>query len=692
MLNKNYTRRIVSLFICFVLFLSLFMPSSIGFAINANKRIGLDWGKTEVPKYNLKIHEFIEDDKGISMGKEISQVYPGEKVVVTISLDNLSPNYGFASLEHILHYDKGVVDYLGITGAGIMEESVGGFHTELDQETKDYFNVGFPKTGLNTDFLTLKEENSYEKLLIEYPAYLDYGTLKHPNIRAIYYSGRYEVDPPVYDKSKLLFLQKNTSDQNILSSYVFQIKENPQNTPGESIFAIDPSSLLLSYYNSEDIVDTTVLYETTGPDNIFDVVEKPGPVDPEIVVPSPENITDTIDQINRTRTLTIGNVKGEKSVPRGTVIKVYDPEGNILGEKMATTDGSVTVNIDRGSDEKNASINRGGEYRTTAQAIDDKDESIAIPHNVKAIDNKIVSSIKIDTIELIPGFDLGTLPAVANKVPVLADKDSGFENGEYTLDNIPLGNWKFKDPTVDSSVIGTHILEAPFMPREGVINPDNFIAEITVNISEKILSKITLGKGNALASDIESGKDKETNIYAYYSHNFRDTFLATDDKGIDVTKDVERTISKKGSTNSVSLPKYLNNESINLNIIIDNPTGFFQQDLVIKYTLKGKNIDPETGEIEILAEDERTVKVIHKLGDLDRNGVIDSKDSKIINDYVLGFGTDIKPLFTPEIIRSLIDTNRDTQVDLGDAHEIISHMRRLSKIKQYYTFVADDYL
>ncbi|MDK2802013.1 MAG: hypothetical protein KFW09_01400 [Oscillospiraceae bacterium] len=693
MLNKNYTRRIAALFICFTLFFSLFAPSNVGFALNANKRTELDLGKTTTPKYNLKIYEFIEDDKGISMGKEITQVYPGDKVVVTISLDNLSPNSGFASFEHILHYDKGVVDYLGIPGAGVMEDSVGGFYLDLDEQTKDYFNVGFPKTGLNTKFLTFKEENSYEKLLIEYPAYVDHGTIKHPNIRAIYSSGRYEVDPAVYDKSRLLFLQQNISDQNILSSYVFQIKETPQNTPGESIFTIDPSSLLLSYYNSEDLVDTTVLYETAGPDNIFDVVEKPGPVDPEIVVPSPENITDTIDQTNRTRTVTVGNVKGEPSVPEGTVIKVYDPKGDLLGEKTANKDGSVTVDIVRGNDEKNAVINLGGEYRVTAQAKDDLKESIAIPHVVKAIDNKIIADVIMEDRELPPGSNLGTLPTTAKDIPVFADPKTGFEDKEYKLDTIGLGSWKFVDPSADSNVLGTYEVEADFILPLGVVNPDNkFKAKSKVIIKETILSKISLGKGNALAPDIESGKDKETNIYTYYNNMFRDTFLAINDKGIDVTKDVERTISKKGSNNSVSLPKFVNNESINLNIIIDNPTGFFQQDLVIKYTLKGKNIDPETGEIEILAEDERTVKVIHKLGDLDRNGVIDSKDSKIINDYVLGFGTDIKPLFTPEIIKSLIDTNRDTKVDLGDAHEIIAHMRKLSKIKQYYTFVADDYL
>lgn len=695
MLNKNYTRRIAALFICFTLFFSFCTPSDVGFALNADKKIALDFLKTTSPKYNLRIYEFIEDDKGNpSMGKEVSSVYPNDKVVVTISLDNLAVNSGFASFEHSLHYDKGVVDYLGLPGAGIDHEAVGGSYLEdIDQKSKDYFNLGFPETGLNTKFISLGEENSYDKTLIEYPAYIDYGNTKHPNIRSIYFSARYEVDPPVYDKSKIFFLEKNVSDQNILSSYVFQIKENPKNTSGESIFAIDPSSLLLSYYNTENIVDTTDLYETVGPNNIFDVIEKPEPVNPDIVVPSPENITDTIDEVNRTRTVSVGNVKGETSVPIGTLIKVYDPKGNLLGEKTASTDGSVTVDIVRGSDEKNAAINLGGEYRVTAQAKDYPHESIATPHIVKSINNKIIADVIVEDRELTPGSSLGKLPTTASDIPVLADQNTGFENGEYKLDSINLAFWKFADPSVDSSMLGTHDVEADFILPVGVSNPDNkFKAKSKVTIKEKILSKITLGKGNALEADIESGKDKETDIYTYYDHNFRDKFLAVDDKGIDVTKDVERTISKKGSTNSVSLPKYLNNESINLNIIIDNPTGFFQQDLVIKYTLKGKNIDPETGEIEILAEDERTVKVIHKLGDLDRNGIIDARDSKIINDYVLGFGTDIKPLFTPEIIKLLVDTNRDSQVDLGDAHEIIAHMRKLSKIKQDYTFVADDYL
>ncbi len=188
----------------------------------------------------------------------------------------------------------------------------------------------------------------------------------------------------------------------------------------------------------------------------------------------PENITDT-NPLTGIRTITVGNLKGIPYVPNGTVIKVYDPTNTILlGEATATTNGSVTVSLNRTVDDKfNSHLNLGGILKITAtQPL--FPESDPASHLVDKRPNKITKDINVGTIGDVYQFgNLDHIDLNVTRVPVTYNPITGSES-DNTRANMPVEKWEWDEGESSDEVGFGKFVTGRLNPSlDNIINPDN---------------------------------------------------------------------------------------------------------------------------------------------------------------------------------------------------------------------------
>ena len=661
--------------------------------INCNSVVSADSKKTKAV-YTLKMYKYLEDPTGIGVG-ELGEVIkdnillPGQKFVLTMALDNFDSVHGIAGLDSVISYDSARFNYLGIPGAGDHDSIIGGDEFNLSDISQNIFDLGFPKLGANRDKLSFGGINKYKNYLIEYPTRID--NEKAPEKMRTIYSNVYYADTK-YEKNEIFDFEKNRDDKNIIGSYLFEVKENPGITVGIDGFMVDPDFITISYYDTESLISVKYLKEDVeSGSSIFDEIEDLTPLNPIILDKTAENITDDIDHEVGTRTITVGNLKGLLEVPIGAEIVVYDKNEVELGREISTG-GSVTVNIDRGTDDKNASINLGGGYKIVPVISGDK--STAVVHEVIKRHNYIKENLNMGELGEFPlGTDLAGLDDKSDEVIITFDIKTGLEasigaleKDKPKINGVSLGKWNFINPD-DNMILGNHTIKSIFLDsiigEDTIINKDEtFIGTGNISINRIATPEIILGNGNALDKDIKDGTDDITTLYQYYGLGFRDDFRAINSYGIDVTSKVERRVISD-SIVDFKLPEFKSNERLDdlSNSILD-ATKIVIKNFEIIYSF----LDIDGTEISI----SRKVKVLHRLGDIDRNGFIEVLDRDIMNDFVLGYTKELDLIKNPETLKYIIDITREGEADLGDSSKIQQHTTGLEKIRQIYSIISDD--
>ncbi len=670
----NNIKRYMLIFIVIILIVSNFNINSIALDNNANV-------SKSKSSFNIHLRKYTpsntQNQAGI-LGEEIYNLYPGQQFAVTVSMDNFNGGIdgyeGIAGVATAIKYDSGVLEYIGLPGAGVSQDaSVGGDSSEIDQYYKDIFDLSLIDD--NTNGRIKYSKSYYENILVEYPTILDYQNA-NSKLRSVYSGPYYKGN--TYEESRIFKSSNLETENNNILTFLFKVKENYVKTPGLNTLEIDKDSITISYYNAKNIGATNYLTSETGANYIYDHFEIPKPVNPDIVLGDPEGITDTINHDNGTRTITVQRLSGLDKLPSGTTIKVYAPDGNtLLGEATSTQAGSLTVNIDRGSNDKNAIINLGGDYKVTAHL--NQLESNKITHNVPIRENYVKADRIFDNVlaEIEKGGNLDSLPKSADNIYITYNPNNGLEEPAYKT-TLELENWSFVNPN-DSNTSGQKEVKAKIKDKGNIKNKNNFHAKGKVDIISS--SKIILKGGNALPEDITAGIDTNTTMYVYYGHGFRDNFVALDDDGNDVTDQVERKIIINNNENTLN--HYSTNES--LTFFTDNAgdlKSFIKKEFNIEYSYT------KTDGQKLTAS--RKVVLIHRLGDINRDGNIDSIDQKIINDYVLSLDSPDLILNDPLFVKFISDTDRNSETDFGDSSDIKQHIYGNQKINQYYTFLAQD--
>ncbi len=685
MVKNTYRYKIGSIFLSVIFFFTGI--------INCNSVVSADSKKTKAV-YNLKMYEYLEDPTGTGVGQLGSLIrdntlIPGQKFVLTMSLDKFDSVHGIAGLDSVISYDSARFNYLGIPGAGEHDSIIGGDEFNLSDISQNIFDIGFPKLGANREKLSFGGINKYKNYLIEYPSSIDNETAPE-KMRSIY-SNVYYANT-TYEKDQIFDFEKSVDDRNIIGSYLFEVKDNPGITVGIEGFMVDPNFITISYYDTESLTSVKYLKEDVeSGHSIFDEIEDLIPLNPIILDKTAENITDDIDHEAGTRTITVGNLKGMTEVPTGAEIIVYDKNEVELG-RGTSTGGSLTVNLDRGTDDKNASINLGGSYKIVPVISGDK--LTAVVHEVIKRHNFIKENLNMGKLGDLPlGTDLAGLDDKADEVVITFDIKTGLEapigameKDKPKIDGVNLGKWNFINPD-DNMILGNHIIKSIFLDtiigEDTIVNKDDTFTSIgNISINRIATPEIILGNGNALDKDIEDGKDDITTLYQYYGLAFRDDFKAINSYGIEVTSKVERKVISD-SIVDFKLPEFKSNERLDdLNNSILDATKIVIKNFEIIYSF----IDIDGTEISI----SRKVKVLHRLGDIDRNGFIEAADRDIINDFVLGYTEKLNIINNPETLKYLIDITKEGQVDLSDSSKIQQHTTGLEKIRQIYSFISDD--
>ncbi|MDK2802014.1 MAG: hypothetical protein KFW09_01405 [Oscillospiraceae bacterium] len=685
MVKNIYRYKLGSIFLSVIFFFTAI--------INCTSVVSADSKKTKAV-YTLKMYEYLEDPTGMGAGKLGSLIrdntlIPGQKFVLTMALDKFDSVHGIAGLDSVISYDSARFNYLGIPGAGEHDSVIGGDEFNLSDRSQEIFDLGFPKSGANREKLSFGGVNKYKNYLIEYPSSIDNETAPE-KMRSIY-SNVYYANTR-YEKDKIFDFEKSVDDRNIIGSYLFEVKDNPGITVGIEGFMVDPNFITISYYDTESLTSVKYLKEDIESGNsIFDEIEDLIPLNPIILDKTAENITDDIDHEAGTRTITVGNLKGLSEVPVDTEIIVYDKNEVELG-RATSTGGSLTVNIDRGTDDKNASINLGGSYKIVPVISGDK--LTAVVHEVIKRHNFIKENLNMGELGDFPlGTDLAGLDDKADGVVITFNTETGLEAGigateseKPKIDGVDLGKWAFINPD-DNMILGNHTIKSIFLDsiigEDTIINKDDTFTSIgNIAINRIAVPEIILGNGNALDRDIKEGKDDITTLYQYYGLGFRDDFRAINSYGIDVTSKVERKVISD-SIVDLKLPEFKSNERLDdLSDSILDATKIVIKNFEIIYSF----LDIDGTEISI----SRKVKVLHRLGDIDRNGFIESVDRDIINDFVLGYTEQLNIINNPETLKYIIDITKEGEADLGDSSKIQQHTTGLEKIRQIYSFISDD--
>lgn len=685
MVKNTYRYKIGSIFLSVIFFFTGI--------INCNSVVSADSKKTKAV-YNLKMYEYLEDPTGTGVGQLGSLIrdntlIPGQKFVLTMSLDKFDSVHGIAGLDSVISYDSARFNYLGIPGAGEHDSIIGGDEFNLSDISQNIFDIGFPKLGANREKLSFGGINKYKNYLIEYPSSID--NEKAPEKMRSIYSNVYYANT-TYEKDQIFDFEKSVDDRNIIGSYLFEVKDNPGITVGIEGFMVDPNFITISYYDTEALTSVKYLKEDVeSGHSIFDEIEDLIPLNPIILDKTAENITDDIDHEAGTRTITVGNLKGMTEVPTGAEIIVYDKNEVELG-RGTSTGGSLTVNLDRGTDDKNASINLGGSYKIVPVISGDK--LTAVVHEVIKRHNFIKENLNMGKLGDLPlGTDLAGLDDKADEVVITFDIKTGLEapigameKDKPKIDGVNLGKWNFINPD-DNMILGNHTIKSIFLDtiigEDTIVNKDDTFTSIgNISINRIATPEIILGNGNALDKDIEDGKDDITTLYQYYGLAFRDDFKAINSYGIEVTSKVERKVISD-SIVDFKLPEFKSNERLDdLNNSILDATKIVIKNFEIIYSFT----DIDGTEISI----SRKVKVLHRLGDIDRNGFIEAADRDIINDFVLGYTEKLNIINNPETLKYLIDITKEGQVDLSDSSKIQQHTTGLEKIRQIYSFISDD--
>lgn len=669
----NNIKRYMLVFIIIISIVSSFNINSIALDNIANISNFKSSFNIHLRKYNPNINP----TQPGTLGDEIYSLYPGQQFAVTVSMDKFNGGVdgyeGIAGVATAIKYDSGVLEYIGLPDAGIHQDSVGGDSSEIDQLSKNIFDLSLIDD--NTNGRIKYSKSYYENILVEYPTTLD-DKNANSKLRSVYSGPYYKGN--TYNENEIFKSTNSETNNNNILTFLFKVKENYVKTQGVNTLEIDKDSITISYYNGRHIGATNYLTSETGANYIYDHFEIPKPVNPDIVLGNPEGITDTINHDNGTRTITVQRLSGLDKLPSGTTIKVYDPDGNtLLGENTTTQAGSLTVNINRESDNKNAIINLGGDYKVSAHL--NQLESNRITHNVPIRENYVKSDRIFNDIlaEIEKGGNLDSLPKLADNVLITYNPVNGLEVPEYST-ALELENWSFVDPN-GSDTSGQKDVKAIIKDKGNIKNKNNFHAKGKVEIISS--SKIILKDGNALPEDITAGIDTNTTMYVYYGYGFRDNFVALDDDGNDVTSKVTRKVIINGTDKVLS--NYSNTES--LPFFSDNAgdlKSFIKKEFSIEYSYTKKDGQKLTAS--------RKVVLIHRLGDINRDGNINLEDQKIINNYVLSLDYSDLLLNNIDFVKFIADTDRNSEVDFGDSSDIKQHIYGNQKINQYYTFLAQD--
>lgn len=634
----------------------------------------------------LKLYEYIEPTGSSTVGAigdEITSIYPGQKFIVTLSLDDFNNSIGFSGIDTILQYDSGVLNYLGIESAGLSQtDPVGGNENEITQFSKDVFDLGFIP-GQNNSKLSF-DKGYYNNILIEYSSKLDHSGASDKQ-RSILSNTFY--DGNTFDKSKIFNTENSVSKNNVLSTYLFEVKSSPVRTNGLNILNLDEDGLVLAYYTGNDLASTDY-YQTndSNPDkDLSNKINPPLPQNPEIATMLPSGITDTIDHDAGTRTVTVRRLSSLQFVPKDTTIKVYAPDGTtLLAEETAAIDGEVVLNINRSTDSINALINLGGSYKISA-TFDSQKEGNKVSYNVIQRFNYILDDLVIvdilDTLDV--GSTLNSLPNKIENVQVTYNNSTGLETGSST-ETVDVGSWSFSDTTESSLTPGVKDVNAVFNNTGNIVNKDSKYkvnAKVDIRYLNPNQGSIILNGGNARNQDMESGEATSTTMYVYVGFGFRDSFTATDRNGLDITSRVKRTVNINGTDRD--LLSYTPNEK--LTFFTDNKgdsTSYVKKTFTITYSY----VDVDG--ITLTAS--RKVILTNRLGDINRDGTIDNKDSKLVNDYVLSILSTPPPFSNYEYFFFIADADGNNVIDLSDASYIGKHNSSTYKINQYYTFLAND--
>lgn len=679
MIFKSVYKRYLSL-----IFLSLF---SFSFLFSNNLSMEVYPAVTK-PSFKIKMYSYTPNTDAAlpgTMGSEITTLYPGQEFLVSMSLDNfdgIGNGYeGIAGISTAINYDSGVVEYLGIPNSGVSQDAtVGGDKDDLSSYSKGVFDLALKDQNTNG---RLKFANDfYVNNLLEYSAKLDHANMDS-KIRSVYFGSYYQGS--TFVESNVFKSSKSVSENNNILTYLFKVKDNPVKTAGYDVFDISDQSLSLSFYSKKDLVTTGHLVDQPGQDNIFDKIDPANPLNPVIGTPAPENITDTIKHINGERSLKVNNLFGRANVPTGTEIKVYGPDKiTVVGTALATADGPVDVLIRRTTDNLQAISNLGGDFYV--EAIINGNVSPRTTHNLVVREN-IINSVTVDNnpISKEVGYDLTTFIKDGVGVMLTYHPSTGREILTQEIIN-GVDGWTFENPADDTSTPGDKKIIARIKddPNRNIYNRSNLNTALTLSIKHGANAAVfTLGDGNALPEDIASGEADTKTIYNYVGFGFRDNFRLISTNGNDVTGSVKRTVTTGGSDKV--LTGHTANES--LSFFTDNAgtySSFIKKDFIINYEYT--DVDG------VVLKAKRKVILVHRLGDINRDGTINGTDSTIVNNYVLGIPNGNADLITPPpgFIKYVADVDRNGMIDLGDGSNIVAHFNNYKKIKQYYTFVALD--